>query len=210
MTKEKPQKQKILIVDDVKENVDILDQYFTSKGFETITSFSAKEAIEKAQKYYPDIILSDVMMPEMDGFQLCEALKKEMTRFRNIPFILITVKDDIQSKIKGLSLGADDYVTKPFIPDELIARIKTRLRDVIGEKTLRVLDLVLDKNTVEVKRAGKPIKLTKTEFKLLEFLMRNQGKVLKRELILNHVWGYTPDIDSRAVDVYIGYLRRKA
>lgn len=131
---------KVLIVDDVKENVDILDQYFTSKGFETITAFTAKEAIEKAQKYSPDVILADVMMPEMDGFQLCEKLKKEMTRFRNIPVILVTVKDDVQSKIKGLSAGADDYVTKPFDIQELGARVNTALRLKQAQDELKELN----------------------------------------------------------------------
>ncbi len=121
-------KPKILIVDDVRENVEILDQYFSAKGFQTVLAYGGLQAVDKAERERPDVILLDVMMPDLDGFQVCEILKKERTHFKNIPIILVTAKEDIESKIKGLSLGAEDYVTKPYDIKELEARVKGALR----------------------------------------------------------------------------------
>lgn len=120
--------EKILIVDDVKDNVEVLDQYFQMKGFQTIIAYGGKEAIDKAEREKPDVILLDIMMPEIDGFRVCEILKQERTHFKNIPIIMVTAKEDIDSKIKGLSLGADDFVTKPYNVHELEARVKAALR----------------------------------------------------------------------------------
>ena len=121
-------KDKILIVDDVKDNVELMDQFFSSKGYETSLAFGGKEALEKAEKENPDIILLDIMMPDLDGFEVCRILKKERTHFKNIPIILVTAKDDVESKIQGLSIGADDYVAKPYDIKELEARVKSALR----------------------------------------------------------------------------------
>jgi len=121
-------KSKILIVDDVKENVDILNQYFSARGFQTILAYGGAQAVDKAERERPDVILLDIMMPDVDGFRVCEILKKERTHFKNIPIILVTAKEDIDSKIKGLSLGAEDYVTKPFDVKELEARVNSALR----------------------------------------------------------------------------------
>src|SRR3990167_2903527 len=121
-------KSKILIVDDVEENVDILNQYFSARGFQTILAYGGAQAVEKAERERPDVILLDIMMPDLDGFRVCEILKKERTHFKNIPIILVTAKDDVESKVKGLSLGADDYVTKPFSVQELEARVRSALR----------------------------------------------------------------------------------
>ena len=121
-------KEKILIVDDVRENVDILNQYFTAKGFQTVLAYGGMQAIDKAERERPDVILLDIMMPDIDGFRVCEILKKERTHFKNIPIILVTAKEDIASKVKGLSLGAEDYVTKPFDIKELEARVNSALR----------------------------------------------------------------------------------
>ncbi|MBI3019385.1 MAG: hybrid sensor histidine kinase/response regulator [Deltaproteobacteria bacterium] len=120
-------KSKILIVDDVKENVDILNQYFSAKGFQTVLAYGGMQAVDKAERECPDVILLDIMMPDMDGFRVCEILKKERTHFKNIPIILVTAKEDIESKVKGLSLGAEDYVTKPFDIQELEARVRSAL-----------------------------------------------------------------------------------
>lgn len=121
-------KPKILIVDDVKENVDILNQYFSAKGFQTVLAYGGIQAVDKAERERPDVILLDIMMPDLDGFRVCEILKKERTHFKNIPIILVTAKEDIESKVKGLSLGAEDYVTKPFDIKELEARVKSAFR----------------------------------------------------------------------------------
>ncbi len=121
-------KPKILVVDDMKENVDMLNQYFQMKGFQTILAYGGKEAIEKAEQETPDLILLDVIMPDVDGFQVCETLKKKRTHFKNIPIVLVTARDDLASKIRGLELGADDYVTKPFEIRELEARVNSAVR----------------------------------------------------------------------------------
>lgn len=121
-------KPKILVVDDMKENVDMLNQYFQMKGFQTILAYGGKEAIEKAEQETPDLILLDVIMPDVDGFQVCETLKKKRTHFKNIPIVLVTARDDLASKIKGLEMGADDYVTKPFEIRELEARVNCAVR----------------------------------------------------------------------------------
>lgn len=121
-------KPKILIIDDVKESVDMLNQYFQMKGFQTILAYGGKEAIEKAEQEMPDIILLDVLMPDVDGFQVCETLKRKRTHFKNIPILLLTARDDLNSKIKGLELGADDYVTKPFEIRELEARVNSAVK----------------------------------------------------------------------------------
>lgn len=121
-------KPKILVVDDMKENVDMLSQYFQMKGFQTILAYGGKEAIEKAEQETPDLILLDVIMPDVDGFQVCETLKKKRTHFKDIPIVLVTARDDLASKIKGLEMGAEDYVTKPFEIRELEARVNSAVR----------------------------------------------------------------------------------
>lgn len=137
---EKKEKQKILIVDDVKDNVDILEQFFSSKGFETISAYGGQEALEKIQSLHPDIVLLDIMMPDLDGYHVCEKLRKEMTLFKNMPVILVTAKDDVESKVKGLALGADDYVTKPFDVQELCARVQAALRLKHAQDELKELN----------------------------------------------------------------------
>lgn len=121
-------KEKILIVDDVPDNVEILEQFFKTQGYEILKAFGGKEAIEKAEKETPDLILLDIMMPDLDGFEVCRILKQERTHFKSIPILMVTAKDDLESKVKGLSLGADDYITKPFDMQELHARVKSALR----------------------------------------------------------------------------------
>lgn len=127
----------------------------------------------------------------------------------NLPVIILTAKADAVDIVKGFNLGADDYVTKPYNFEELLARIRARLKNTSSDSLLKVADLELDAQTFEVRRAGKKIELTPKEFKLLEYLMANSGHVLSRDMILSRVWLYSPDIESRAVDVYIGYLRDK-
>ncbi len=165
------------------------------------------QGLNALSKLKPDIMLLDLGLPNMTGESVCVEAKK---KYPELPIIILTAKDTTNDIVEGLNLGADDYMTKPFVADELLARIKARLRG--GEDNsgkLVVGDLELDNKSFEVKRAGKLIHLTPQEFKLLEYLMNNKGRILTREMILNRVWLYSPDIETRVVDVYMGYLRKK-
>jgi DNA-binding response OmpR family regulator len=165
------------------------------------------QALNSLNKLKPDIMLLDLGLPNMTGESVCVEAKK---KYPELPIIILTAKDTSSDIVEGLNLGADDYMTKPFVADELLARIKARLRgseDNTGK--LIVSDLELDNKSFEVKRGGNLIHLTPQEFKLLEYLMNNQGRILTREMILNRVWLYSPDIETRVVDVYMGYLRKK-
>lgn len=149
----------------------------------------------------------DLGLPTMSGEAVCLEVRKN---YPELPVLILTAKDSVADIVNGLNLGADDYVTKPFVADELMARVKARLRQTNGaDSRLRVDDLELDDKTLEVKRAGKPIQLTPQEFKLLQYLMSNKGRILTRDMILNRVWLYSQDIETRVVDVYMGYLRKK-
>ncbi len=165
------------------------------------------QALNSLNKLKPDIMVLDLGLPNMSGESVCVEAKK---KYPELPIIILTAKDTSNDIVEGLNLGADDYMTKPFVADELLARIKARLRgneDNTGKLT--VGDLELDNKSFEVKRAGELIHLTPQEFKLLEYLMNNKGRILTREMILNRVWLYSPDIETRVVDVYMGYLRKK-
>jgi len=149
----------------------------------------------------------DLGLPDIDGKSVCIEIKKEHP---DLAVIMLTARHTTDEVINGLNMGADDYVTKPFAKEELLARIKARLRNIDKTNTrLQVADLILDTTTMEVKRGERNIALTKTEFDLLSYMMMSQGKVLTRETILNRIWLYSPDIESRVVDVYVGYLRKK-
>lgn len=197
----------IVIVEDDKDLSLYLKELLTEHDYSVRVAHSGVEGLEVINKFEPDLILLDLTLPDMSGEGVCMEIRKNNAA---IPIIMLTAKDNIADKVHGLSAGADDYITKPFVADELLARIKTRLRNTHGEsKILKVGDLVLDTQTIEVKRAGKIITLTPQEFKLLEYLMNNKGIVLTRDMILNRIWLYSPDVESRVVDVYMGYLRKK-
>ncbi|MFO7635991.1 MAG: response regulator [Clostridia bacterium] len=203
---------RILIIEDEKNIVDILKFHLDKEGFETIEAYDGKEGLEKALTENPDLILLDIMLPEYDGFAVCRMIREKM----NTPIIMLTAKDDEMDKVIGLEMGADDYVTKPFSPRELTARIKSNLRRVglNGDKesdgvALRILDLEIDCDKYEVKREGIVINLTAREFELLNFLAVNAGKVYSRERLLEEVWGYEFYGDMRIVDVTVSRLREK-
>lgn len=197
----------ILVVDDDLDLQEYLKSLLIDNNFSAKTASTGSEALKIVSKSEPDLILLDLMLPDMSGESICKEIKKD---YPEVPIIMLTAKDEVESKVRGLGTGADDYVTKPFESTELIARIKARLRGNRSEETSIVIgDLELNKKTVEVTRAGKHIVLTPQEFKLLEYLMTNQNTVLTREMILNRIWLYSPDIESRVVDVYVGYLRKK-
>lgn len=196
----------ILIIEDDLELQKYLKQSLTNSDFNVRTAKNGTSGLELFTKIHPDLILLDLTLPDIDGDSVCRQIRQDD---ESVPVIMLTAKDDVSDKVKGLSSGADDYVTKPFNIDELVARIKTRLRVSGDSGIIQIADLVLDPTKIEVKRAGQVINLTPQEFKLLEYLMKNKGKVLTREMILNRIWLMSPDIETRVVDVYMGYLRKK-
>ena len=202
---------KILIVDDEKNIVDILKYNLIKEGFETIEAYDGKEAIEKALRLNPDIILLDVMLPIYDGFAVCRKLREKI----QTPIIMLTAKEEEVDKVLGLEMGADDYVTKPFSPRELIARIKSNLRRSALTSTMgstdiiSIFDLEIDLARYEVKKNDNLIDLTAREFELIKYLVQNAGKVFSRETLMEKIWDYEYFGDMRTVDVTVSRLREK-
>lgn len=197
----------ILVVEDDTGLQKYLKELFLGNGYSVQTASDGIQALNLIQKLPPDLVILDLALPNMGGEAVCSEIRK---KYPDLRVIILTAKDGAADIIHGLDLGADDYMTKPFLADELLARIQARLRYRDGGDTkLKVADLELDNKTFEVKRSGDLIQLTPQEFKLLQYLMSNQGRILTREMILNRVWLYSPDIETRVVDVYMGYLRKK-
>lgn len=197
----------ILAIEDDQDLRDYLKELLTDHGFLVQTATRGIEALNLIKKTAPDLIVLDLGLPDIDGENVCSQIKKD---HQHLPIIILTAKDGVPNVVHGLDLGADDYMTKPFDGDELLARIKTRLRSLPGnEAKLKIADLELNPANHDVKRAGKLIKLTPQEFKLLHYLMINKGRILTRDMILSRLWDSSPDIETRVVDVYIGYLRKK-
>ena len=203
---------KILIVDAEKPVADIIQYNLEREGFEVIICNDGEEAVIKAYKEQPSLILLDIVLPKMDGFEVC----KKIREFSNCPIIMLTAKDEESDKVKGLEQGADDYVTKPFGHKELQARINAHLRrhQFMGgqcneKNTQSHHGLEITPETYEVKRDGETIELTQREFDLLMFLIRNSGRVYSREKLLELVWGFDYFGDVRTVDVTIHRLREK-
>lgn len=197
----------ILVVEDDQGVQKFLKDLLLNNGYSVQTADDGIAAINSIQRLAPDLVLLDLNLPNMSGETVCMEIRKN---YPEVKVIILTAKDEVTDIIQGLNLGADDYITKPFVADELIARIKARLRSLNGsESKVTVGDLELDNQSLEVSRAGQPIQLTPQEFKLLQYLMGNKGRILTREMILNRVWLYSPDIETRVVDVYMGYLRKK-
>ncbi|MDX1357343.1 MAG: response regulator [Clostridia bacterium] len=202
---------KILIVDDEKNIVDILKYNLIKEGFETVEAYDGKEAIEKALRLNPDIILLDVMLPVFDGFTACRKLREKI----QTPIIMLTAKEEEVDKVLGLEMGADDYVTKPFSPRELIARIKSNLRrsalsNTVGSTdVISIFDLEIDLARYEVKKGEETIDLTAREFELIKYLVQNAGKVFSRETLMEKIWDYEYFGDMRTVDVTVSRLREK-
>lgn len=197
----------ILIVEDDTGLQKYLKELLLDNGYLVQTAGDGVLALNSIQKLPPDLVLLDLGLPNMSGEAVCLEIRK---KHPNVRVIILTAKDGVADIVQGLNLGADDYITKPFVADELLARIKARLRTSDGsEAKLAVGDLEMNNETLEVKRGSKPLQLTPQEFKLLQYLMSNKGRILTREMILNRVWLYNPDIETRVVDVYMGYLRKK-
>lgn len=207
-------KEKILIVEDEKDIVKMLDYNLKKEGFKTLSAHNGEDGLDMARKENPDLILLDLMLPEMDGLDVCKAIKNE-AKTSHIPIIILTAKAQEADKIVGLELGADDYMTKPFSPRELIARIKAVLRrmkekDKLPE-VLRIGDLTIDFSKIMVSIKDKPIELTAKEFELLKTLIKAKGRVLSRDYLLDTIWGFDQalEIQTRTVDVHIQTLRKK-
>ncbi len=196
---------KILIVEDDKNISGYLEESLKEAGYRTKVTSDGAVALNYIKETPPDLILLDLGIESISGETVCTEVKKS---FPDLPIIILTAKDSKKEIVHGLDLGADDYLPKPFDTDELLARIRARLKQTVNPQLI-LEDLILNTHTMEVTRSGKPISLTAKEFKLLEYLLLNRGTVLSRETILDHIWMYSPDIESRVVDVYIGYLRKK-
>lgn len=201
---------KLLVVDDEPNILELLATSLRFAGFEVVTASNGREALEKAETEAPDLAVLDVMLPDMDGFTVTRRLRSSGRLF---PVLFLTAKDDTEDKVTGLTVGGDDYVTKPFSLDEVVARIRAVLRrtqpQAEEDSRLRVEDLILDEDAHEVYRGEREINLSPTEFKLLRYLMLNPNRVLSKAQILDHVWEYDFNGDASIVESYISYLRRK-
>ncbi|HEY0237293.1 MAG TPA: response regulator transcription factor [Friedmanniella sp.] len=203
---------RILVVDDAASITEMLRLSLRFVGFEVATAGSGAEALAVAARFNPDLVLLDVMLPDTDGFTLL----RELRRDRDLPVLFLTARDAVEDRVHGLTLGADDYVTKPFSLEEVVARVGSILRRsrTTGEldpadTRLTYADLVMDEDGHQVWRHDEQVFLSPTEFALLRFMLRNAGRVLSRAQILEHVWHYDFNGDGSVVDSYIRYLRRK-
>lgn len=205
----------VLIVDDEKSIVDILKFNLEKSDYSTICAYDGQEGLRLAREKNPDLILLDVMLPYIDGFEVCKILRSEGI---NIPIIMITAREEETDKVFGLELGADDYITKPFSIRELLARVKANMRRVSASETpvsetsgeaIRFKDIVIDFDRHTVFKNGKDLELTQREYELIKFLALSPGKVISREELMREVWQYDYYGDLRAVDVAVRRLREK-
>jgi len=201
-----------MVVDDEADVIDMLVINLRSAGFQVVAVEDGATALAKARTEAPSLIILDLMLPKMPGLEICRVLKSDPAT-RHIPVIMLTAKAEEVDKIVGLELGADDYVTKPFSPRELILRINRSLRrgkeKVVGVERITIGELALDHTRHEVLVKGIPVELTATEFRLLALLMERRGRVQGRDSLLNDVWGYESVIDTRTVDTHVRRLREK-
>lgn len=201
-------KEAILVVDDEQNIVELVKLYLTNEGFTVRGAINGEEALKTFKSFQPSLIILDIMLPGMDGWEVCRRIRKES----DVPIIMLTAKVSEVDKVVGLELGADDYLTKPFSPRELVARVKAVLRRIRGpapKSPLSFGDLTIDIDKREVSLAGKKIDLTSTEFDVLRELASNPGIVYSRERLLQKVWGYDFFGGARTVDVHIRHLRQK-
>jgi two-component system, OmpR family, response regulator MprA len=206
-----PGPARVLVVDDDRPVRDALRRALSLHGFEVLLAADGMEAIRTVGDHTPDVIVLDVMMPGVDGFGVVRRLRQDGV---TIPILLLTARDAVADRVTGLETGADDYLVKPFALEELVARIDALLRRVApppvpsGDR-LCYADLVVDLDQAAVTRGNEPIELTRTEFDLLVAFVENPRRVLSRDLLQERVWGYDAEVTSNAVEVYVGYLRRK-
>jgi two-component system, OmpR family, response regulator len=201
---------RVLVVDDEPNILDVISMALRYEQFDVETAANGRDALAAVREYRPHVILLDIMLPDMEGFEVARRLGADRA---GIPIIFLTARDTTEDKVRGLTMGGDDYVTKPFSLEELVARIRAILRRTGLENgdssNLTFDDLELDDDTREVTRGGQHIDLTDTEYRLLRYLMSNPRRVLTRAQILDHVWNYDFGGDARVLETYISYLRKK-
>jgi two-component system OmpR family response regulator len=202
---------RLLVVDDEPNIVELLAASLRFVGFEVATARSGTEALKVAADYHPDLLVLDVMMPGLDGFEVVRRLRREGVA---APVVFLTAKDSTEDKVTGLTLGGDDFVTKPFSLEEVIARVRAVLRRFHAGRTgevarLAFADIEMDEDAHEVFKAGEPVALSPTEFNLLRYFLENPNRVLSKAQILDHVWHYDFGGDANVVESYVSYLRRK-
>lgn len=200
---------RILVVDDEESITELVATALRYEGFEVAVASAGRDALAHVRSHRPDVVILDVMLDDIDGFEVIRRMTSEGLR---VPVLFLTARDTPEDRVHGLTLGADDYICKPFSLAELIARVRVALRRgqrAGGSEQLRFADLEMDTETKEVRRGERAIDLTPTEFKLLRYLLLNARRVLSKEQIIDHVWNYDFNGDARIVETYISYLRRK-
>ena len=208
-------KQKILIVDDDENIANLISLYLTKECYETRIEHDGQSALDAFKEYAPNLILLDIMLPGLDGYEVCREIRRES----KVPIIMLSVKTEVFDKVLGLELGADDYIIKPFDSKELVARVKAVLRRYTeapapvekkpDEKRVEYKDLIINLSNYEVIYKGKPVEMTPREIELLYFLASSPNQVFTREQLLDHIWGYEYAGDTRTVDVHIKRIREK-
>ncbi|MWV44137.1 response regulator [Paenibacillus sp. HJL G12] len=204
-------RSKVLIIDDDEKIISMLRRGLAFEGYDIITANNGAEGLKSVLNSEPDLVILDVMMPQVDGFEVCRRLREGGIR---VPILMLTAKDEIEHRVKGLDLGADDYLVKPFALEELLARVRALLRRKPGQEDsedhrLTFEDIILDVDSREVLREGKRLELTAKEFELLHLFMQNPKRVLSRDLIMDKIWGYDYSGESNVLEVYIAMLRQK-
>lgn len=206
------EKKKILVVDDEPDVTDLVAYHFRAKGFLVETLNDATTSIAKARQFLPDVVILDIMMPHLSGLQVCRLLRSE-PRLARVPIVFLTAKAESADRIEGLEIGADDYLSKPFSPKELVLRVEAILRRLAApppsSARIEIGAIVLDGDTHRVTVGGQAVDLTATEFKLLQLLMERRGRVQTREHLLLNVWNYATEIETRTVDTHVRRLREK-
>lgn len=203
---------RVLVVDDEKSISDLISTSLRFVGFDVRTAASGSEALTVAEEFQPQAVVLDVMLPDLDGFEVCRQLRNEGL---NIGVLFLTAKDGMEDKVAGLTIGGDDYMTKPFSLEELVARLRALLRRIgvvkidTDDEKIRFADLELNEATHEVHRAGQLLEMSPTEFQLLRYLLINADRVVSKAQILDHVWQYDFRGDAGIVETYISYLRKK-
>jgi two-component system OmpR family response regulator len=201
---------RVLVVDDEPNIVDVVCMALRYHGFTVAAAASGGEALSQVRDFHPHVMVLDVMLPDMEGFEVARRLSAEHA---GVPILFLTARDATEDKVRGLTTGGDDYVTKPFSLEELVARLRNILRRTGASdpesNRLAFSDLELDDDTREVSRGGRPIELTATEYRLLRYLMLNPRRVMTRAQLLDHVWSYDFGGDGRVLETYISYLRKK-
>jgi two-component system phosphate regulon response regulator PhoB len=199
-----------LLVEDDRALADLLMWHFEREGYDIVRTADGDEALLLAEEHSPDVVILDWMIEGVSGIEVCRRLRRRGST-AHVPIIMLTARGEESDRIRGLETGADDYVTKPFSPRELLARVGAvlrRVRPALAGEQLAYADVVMDVNAHRVRRAGKPVALGPTEFRLLRHFMENPSRVFSRERLLDAVWSHDPDIDARTVDVHVRRLRR--